>query len=335
MLRIEGWKRVLIWAVVLGGLLLALPNGFYERVERANDAEARMAAGFEDDATLGDAGLWPGFLPSSLVNLGLDLRGGAHLLAEVRLEEVYETRLEAFWPELRDALRPERETVGTIRLQPSTGNELRVRISRPEGMARAMELARGLATPLQTLTGALQSDIDVAADGETLIIRLSEAEQQATDERTMAQSLEIIRRRIDEAGTREPTIQRQGARRILIQVPGIGSAQEVKDLIGKPALLTFQPVVGRTTDGAAAPGAGNEILPALNEEGFFYILERTPVVTGETLVNAQPSFDQNGNPSVDFRFNTSGARDFGEYTSANIGAPFAIVLDSEVVSAPP
>ncbi|MEO1796698.1 MAG: protein translocase subunit SecD, partial [Pseudomonadota bacterium] len=149
-----------------------------------------------------------------------------------------------------------------------------------------------------------------------------------------AQSLEIIRRRIDEAGTREPTIQRQGERRILIQVPGIGSAAEVKELIGRPALLTFQPVVGRTTDETANPGAGNELLPAQNEPGIFYILERTPVVTGETLVNAQPSFDQNGNPSVDFRFNTSGARDFGDYTSANIGSPFAIVLDSEVVSAP-
>ncbi|MEO0486047.1 MAG: protein translocase subunit SecD [Pseudomonadota bacterium] len=334
MLKIEGWKRVLIWAVVLGGLLLALPNGFYNTVEQSNDAEARIEAGFAGAENEAAAAAWPSFLPSGLVNLGLDLRGGAHLLAEVRLEEVYETRLEAFWPELRDALRPERESVGTIRLQPSDGSSLRVRISRPEGMARAMELARELATPLQTLTGALQSDIDVLSDGDVLIIRLSEAEQQATDERTMAQSLEIIRRRIDEAGTREPTIQRQGERRILIQVPGIGSAQEVKDLIGRPALLTFQPVVGRTTDPDANPGAGNEVLPSVNEDGIFYILERTPVVTGETLVNAQPSFDQNGNPSVDFRFNTSGARDFGEYTSANIGSPFAIVLDAEVVSAP-
>ncbi|MEO0665409.1 MAG: protein translocase subunit SecD, partial [Pseudomonadota bacterium] len=179
MLKIEGWKRVLIWAVVLGGLLLALPNGFYERVEASNDAEARIEAGFESQENLDAAGAWPSFLPSGLVNLGLDLRGGAHLLAEVRLEEVYETRLEGFWPELRNALRPERETVGTIRLQESTGNDLRVRISQEEGMARAMEIARSLATPLQTLTGALQTDIDVSSDGDILIVRLSEAEQQA------------------------------------------------------------------------------------------------------------------------------------------------------------
>ncbi|MEL6609859.1 MAG: protein translocase subunit SecD [Pseudomonadota bacterium] len=334
MLRIEGWKRVLIWLTVAAGLLLAMPNAFYERVERSNDAEARIEAGFVGAENEADAALWPSYLPSSLVNLGLDLRGGAHLLAEVRLEEVYETRLEGLWPELRDVLRAERATIGTIRLQPSNGSDLRVRIGEPAQIARAMELARTIATPLQTITGALQDDITVSSDGDLLIVALSEAEQQATDERTMGQALEIIRRRIDEAGTREPTIQRQGERRILIQVPGIGSAQEVKELIGKPALLTFQPVVGRTTDANTAPGPGNELLPSLDEDGLFYILERTPVVTGETLVNAQPSFDQNGNPSVDFRFNTAGARDFGEYTSANIGSPFAIVLDAEVVSAP-
>ena len=334
MIHIETWKRVLIWLTVAAGLLLAMPNAFYERVERSNDAEARIEAGFVGAENEADAALWPSYLPSSLVNLGLDLRGGAHLLAEVRLEEVYETRLEGLWPELRDVLRAERATIGTIRLQPSNGSDLRVRIGEPAQIARAMELARTIATPLQTITGALQDDITVSSDGDFLIVALSEAEQQATDERTMGQALEIIRRRIDEAGTREPTIQRQGERRILIQVPGIGSAQEVKELIGKPALLTFQPVVGRTTDANTAPGPGNELLPSLDEDGLFYILERTPVVTGETLVNAQPSFDQNGNPSVDFRFNTAGARDFGEYTSANIGSPFAIVLDAEVVSAP-
>ena len=334
MLQIPAWKRVLIWAACALGLILALPNGFYDRVERSNDAEARIAAGFETDENMADAGLWPGYLPSGLVNLGLDLRGGAHLLAEVKLEEVYETRLEGFWPELRDALRPERETIGTIRLQPSTGNELRVRISQPENMARAMEIARGLANPVQSITGALENDIDVSSDGTDLIVSLSEAERQATDQRTMAQTLEIVRRRIDEAGTREPTIQRQGADRVLIQVPGIGSAQEVKELIGKPALLTFQPVVTRTENGETNPGPGNEILPSIDGFSAFYVLERTPVVTGEDLVNAQPSFDQNGRPAVDFRFNTSGARKFGDYTAENVGSPFAIVLDGEVISAP-
>jgi preprotein translocase subunit SecD len=165
-------------------------------------------------------------------------------------------------------------------------------------------------------------------------VRLSEAEQRATDERTVRQALEIIRRRIDEVGTREPTIQRQGADRILIQVPGIGSAAELKALIGTTAQLTFQPVVSRTGNRDENPGPGNEILPSIDEPGTFYILERAPVVTGEELVDAQPDFDQNGRPAVSFRFNPTGARKFGDYTADNIGNPFAIVLDGEVISAP-
>jgi len=165
-------------------------------------------------------------------------------------------------------------------------------------------------------------------------VRLTPEEQAATDDRTMQQSVEIIRRRVDEVGTREPTIQRQGADRILIQVPGIGSAGELKALIGTTAQLTFHPVVGRTTDAAQSPGARQMVLPSLDESGVFYIVEQTPVVTGEELVDAQPSFDQNGRPAVSFRFNPSGARKFGDYTAENIGSPFAIVLDNEVISAP-
>ncbi|MGR3490762.1 MAG: protein translocase subunit SecD [Shimia sp.] len=335
MLIIEGWKRVLIWLTVAVGLLLAMPNAFYERVEVSNDAETAIEAGMNTAENQVAAESWPGWLPSGLVNLGLDLRGGAHLLAEVQLTEVYETRMESLWPELRNALRAERATIGGIRQIDSPEGQLWVRIGNQDGIGTAMEVARDLAEPVQSLIGgALETTLDVSSNGDVLIVQLSEAEATATNERTMAQTLEIVRRRIDEAGTREPTIQRQGADRVLIQVPGIGSAQELKDLLGTPALLTFQPVVGRTGDANAAPGPGNELVPAMDEEGVFYILERAAVVTGEDLVNAQPSFDQNGNPSVDFRFNTSGARVFGEYTSANIGNPFAVVLDNEVITAP-
>jgi preprotein translocase subunit SecD len=282
-----------------------------------------------------DASLWPSFLPSGLVNLGLDLRGGAHLLAEVKVEDVYAARMTATWPEVVDVLRSERATFGTIRLQDSAPDELVVRIGEEAGVPRALELVRGLARPVVSLTGAGASDIDVRAEGNNIIVTLSEAERLATDERTMQQSLEIIRRRIDEVGTREPTIQRQGAQRILVQVPGVGSAQEVKDIIGTTAQLTFQPVVGRTGSADADAGSSaNEIIPSLDEEGVFYILERTPVVTGEELVDAQPAFDQNGRPAVNFRFNPTGARKFGDYTAENIGSPFAIVLDDEVISAP-
>ncbi len=334
MLQIDTWKRVLIWLVCVTGLLLALPNAFYTRVEQSNDAKAAIELGADTPENQAEAAQWPNWLPSSLVNLGLDLRGGAHLLAEVKVEDVYESRMEAMWPEIRDALRDERSTVGTIRRQDSDPDQIRVRISQPEGMARALETVRGLARQVQTLTGVGATDIEAFADGDTIVVQLSEAEKLASDDRTVRQSLEIVRRRIDEVGTREPTIQRQGADRILIQVPGIGSAGELKEIIGTTAQLTFNPVVGRGTDPDAAAGIGEEVVPSIDETGVYYTLESSPVVTGEELVDAQPSFDQNGRPAVSFRFNTSGARKFGDYTLENIGAPFAIVLDDEVISAP-
>ena len=335
MLQIDLWKRVLIWGLCVLGLALALPNAFYTRVETHNDAVAAIEAGATAEGLEAQVGQWPSFLPSGLVNLGLDLRGGAHLLAEVQVQDVYESRLQAMWPEVRDLLREERDQIGTIRLQRTQGAELRVRLNqKPEMVERAAELVRGLARPVVTLTGAGSSDIDVTVEGPDFVITLSEAERLATDDRTVKQALEIIRRRIDEVGTREPTIQRQGEDRILIQVPGVGSAKELKDIIGTTAQLTFQPVVTRTGNADMPPGAGNELLPAVDEEGLYYVLEQAPVVTGEELVDAQPAFDQNGRPAVSFRFNTTGARKFGDYTAENIGNPFAIVLDGEVISAP-
>jgi preprotein translocase subunit SecD len=324
MLNISPIKQAMIWLTVAVGLLLAMPNGFYTKVEAHNDA---IAAGVEDTS-------WPSFLPSGLVNLGLDLRGGAHLLAEVQVEDVYTSVMNGLWPQVRDVLAAERDTVGFVTREDGPDNILRVRISNEAGGDRAVTLVRGLAQPVASLAGAGQNNIEVSRDGAILTVSLSAAEQQAVDDRTMAQSLEIIRRRIDEAGTREPTIQRQGTNRILVQVPGVGSAQEVKDLIGKTALLTFNPVVSRTSDPDASAGAGNMLIPSIDEPGTFYVLERSPVVSGEDLVDAQPAFDQNGRPAVNFRFNPTGGRKFGDYTADNIGSPFAIVLDSEVISAP-
>ncbi len=267
MLHIPLWKRAVIWGVVVLGLLSALPNLFYARVEGANDARAAIETAGATPERVAAAEAWPDWMPSGLVNLGLDLRGGAHLLAEVKVEDVYADRLDGFWPEVRDALRDARDEVGTIRRQPSPPDELRVQISRPDGMARALQAVRDLSQPIMSLTGVGGSDIAVSGDGDILTITLSEDERQATDDRTVRQSLEIIRRRIDEVGTREPTIQRQGADRILIQVPGVGSAEELKGIIGTTARLTFHPVISRTTDAEADPGGRNLIYPSLHEDG--------------------------------------------------------------------
>ena len=324
MLQIALWKRFIIWILCAGGLLLALPNAFYSRVETFNDSKL-----------LNDTSdKWPSFLPSSLVNLGLDLRGGAHLLAEVQVSDVYEQRMAALWPDIRDILRAERDKVGTIRLQKGKLDELRIKLSNPTEIGTGINLLKALAKPVSSVGSIGKLDLDFEGEDDEIIVRLSDAERRATDNLTMQQALEIIRRRIDEVGTREPTIQRQGYDRILIQVPGIGSASELKQLIGTTAQLTFQPVIAARVNSGSLTSVGQELLPALDDPAEFYLLDAGAVVTGEELVDAQPSFDQNGRPAVNFRFNPSGARKFGDYTAENIGNPFAIVLDNEVISAP-
>jgi len=335
MLQFSFSKKLLIWALCAIGILMAAPNLFYTSVERSNDAEAILATGTPATPELtAAANQWPTWMPSALVNLGLDLRGGAHLLAEVEVEDVYAERIDSYWPEVRDALRAERVTIGTIRRQDGADTELRVRISKPEAMDTAVAKIRALASPVASLSNVGATDIDVSAEGADIIVRLSEAERLATDQRTMAQSLEVIRRRVDEAGTREPTIQRQGDRRVLIQVPGIGSAEELKELIGKTAKLTFHPVLGRTADPDTRLQTRQILLPDAQDQGLFYVLEKTATITGDHLVDAQPAFDQYNQAAISFRLNPTGGRIFGEYTASNIGQAFAIVLDEEVLSAP-
>jgi preprotein translocase subunit SecD len=335
MLQFPLWKKLVIWGLCLLGIAAAAPNLFYDRVEQHNDALARIEkTGVTSDADATARALWPGWLPSNILSLGLDLRGGAHLLAEVKLEDVYKSRMQSLWPEMRKVLGEKRAEIGGVRRAPSADGELKIQIEKPEALAAAVAAAKTLSAPVVSLTGVGQSTFDITGEGNTVTVRLSEAEKAATNDRTMQQALEIIRRRVDAAGTREPTILRQGSDRILIQVPGLGSAEALKALIGTTAKLTFQPVIGQTQDANAKPGAGNVLAPAEGEPGIYYILEDRPVVSGDDLVNAAPSFDQNGAPAVSFNFDTTGARAFGQYTAENIGQLFAIVLDGKVISAP-
>ena len=336
MLNFPVWKRILVIAVCVIGIVVCVPNAFYDRVERANDARAAVAAGEPETPELAAAiAGWPAFLPSKLINLGLDLRGGAHVLVEVQLADAQADRLEGLWPEVRDKLRDLRDQVGSVRRLDGPPQELRVRIGQPAGLQAALAAVESVSQPVFSITGAGARDFVARAEGtDEIVVTMSEPEIAAMNQRTMQQSLEIIRRRVDETGTREPSIQRQGADRILVQVPGIGSAEELLSVIGQTARLSFHPVVSRTSDATARPGLDEVIYPSLDEPGVFYVLERRAVVTGEQLVDSQPSFDQNGQPAVNFRFNPQGGAAFGRYTADNIGKPFAIVLDNEVISAP-
>jgi preprotein translocase subunit SecD len=320
MILIPLWQRLLVALAIVAGILFALPNLFYERVERHNDAEARIEDGPDEPELEADASLWPNWLPTASSS---GPRPPRRRLAPGRGPGGGRLRLAHGRAVARDPRRARgRARHGGLRHArgrgdpPSSASASPTRGSRPRARDRARPRpARGHPHRRRRV------DIEVAANGDLLTVQLSEAERAATDDRTVRQALEIVRRRIDEVGTREPTIIRQGADRILVEVPGVGSAQEVKDLIGPTAQLTFQPVVQRTTNAEAEPGAGNVLYPSLDEEGVFYVLERAPVVTGEELVDAQPSFDQNGSPAVQFRFNPQGARAFGEYTAETWARP--------------
>ena len=335
MLQIPLWRRIMILAVCCAGILFSFPNGFYGTVESRNDALIEIEREGSTPEREDRAASWPSYLPSSLVNLGLDLRGGAQLLAEVQVEDVYEERMDVYWIESREALVAIRDQVGFVeRVENAPVGTLQMRISQPEGMSAALQAVRNLAQPVVSLTGVGGTDITVSSQGSVISVALTEEERLATDQRTVQQSVEIIRRRIDEVGTREPTIQRQGVDRILIQVPGLGSASELKGLIGTTARLTFHPVVNQTTDPDTPPGPGNMVVQDLYEEGQFYVVESVAVLSGDELVDAQPQFDQNGRPAVGFRFNPSGAQIFCTYSSENVGSLFATVLDDRVITAP-
>ncbi|MBY6112961.1 protein translocase subunit SecD [Mameliella alba] len=311
-------KRLGVWGICLLCLWLALPNAFYNRVDTYNTAA-------ENTAITAPEG-WPNWLPTSLFNLGLDLRGGAHLLAEVDTQEVISKRLDALWPDLRDALRAEGGTESRVRRLDAPEGELRVSLT-ADIAARAEQVASGFATRVVTPTGATDLDLAIALDGDTLILRYSETGTTALTDQLVAQSLEVVRRRIDEAGTREPTILRQGSDRILIEVPGFSDADALKALIGTTAQLSFHPVL-------TEPSADAMVLPAADQPETTYRLDPRPVVSGQQLTDAQATFDQNGRPAVSFRFDASGARAFGAFTASHVGSPFAIVLDDEVLSAP-
>lgn len=340
MLYFSLWKKTLVIGLCLIGMVLAAPDLFYDRADTAALARAQIAKLEKNQQPVpqelrDEAALWPSFLPPDVINLGLDLRGGAHLLVEVKIEDVVTERLDTVRGDARNALRD--AGVRKYSRLLATPEKVSVRITDPADLPAAREALSGLSQPvIGGLTGGGGFDLDIA-DGpdQTLVITMTEAAIQALTDRTMAQSLEIIRRRVDEAGTREPSIQRQGERRILVQVPGVASTTEIKELIGKTAKLTFHMVDGQTADLNRAPGPGKAVFEDAEDPGTGYVVERRALVGGDELQDAQPGFDsRTGEPVVNFRFDTSGARKFGRATTENVGRPFAVVLDGQVITAP-
>ncbi|GGE33973.1 protein translocase subunit SecD [Marinicauda pacifica] len=333
MLYFAPWKIALIVGAIVVGVLFSVPNFVPESVR------------LEQTSSEGEApepkGIWT-ILPHQTVNLGLDLRGGSHIVFEVDMEEVREERLTNLAEDVRNTLRT---SPPIFSARPAVvGEEVVVRLSDAEDMDAAMARLRDLNEPVTTTGGgqgmAQTLDISRGEDGQTIRLSVTDAAFEAIQQRTVSQSINVIRRRIDSTGTTEPTIARQGDDRVLVQVPGESNPQRIIDLVGTAARLTFHMVesdvdIGPAGEARTPPGVMVLPYPGAAEFGAspYIAVQRRALITGDQLVDSSQQF-QDGQVVVAFRFNTSGATAFGEATSQNVGRRFAVVLDGEVISAP-
>ena len=307
-------------------LFFAAPNLFYSTVEERNNQ-------FNPEKS------WLDLLPSSLVKLGLDLKGGVYMLLEIETESVIREKFDFLWIDIRDSLIKLRSEVGSIKRLDKSGEILKIKIGNPKNMSIAIKELEQFNSSQELFSSRWSGTVSrkslVFSNSEdTISIEFSIDQKKYIRKQIIDQSLEIIRRRVDEAGTREPSIQKQGIDRILVQVPGLNSSEELIRLLGKTAKLTFHEVIERTSDPTRKTRVGEILVKEEGTDSAFYVLKKRYVVSGETLTNAQPSFDENGMPAINFNFNPTGAIKFGNYTRDNIGSLFAIVLDNVVLSAP-
>ncbi len=309
------WRVAVVVGLVLLGLIFSLPNLF-------------------DQKTL-DA--LPDWVPKRQITLGLDLQGGSHLLLEVEVEALMKERLEDLVSDVRRTLRRARIGYRGLGVQ---GEAVHLTLTDPAQRQEALDRLAELNPLMQPVgfTATVDRQYVIEADERGRItITFSDHGRDLLIESAVQQSLEVVRRRIDALGTREPTIQRQGRTRILVQVPGERNPERIKSLLGKTARLTFHLVDMENSVQDALQGRipPDSILVPSAEPGGpeYYLLERKVMLSGENLVDAQPSF-QNNEPVVSFRLDSVGARKFGKITQENVGRLFAIVLDGKVISAP-
>jgi protein-export membrane protein SecD len=315
MLNFPRWKQAAIVITCLVGLFVVLPN-------------------FLSQQTLNR---WPSWLPKWQLSLGLDLRGGAHLLYAMETNDVRKDWLEGLRDDARRRLREAKIAVSAAGI---SGGAVQVRIAKAEDADAALKALRQMIQPLgNPLLGATGTDVDVQKNGsDTFTITPTEAGLKARIGNAIDAAIETVRRRVDAVGTKEPHIVREGEGRILVQVPGLQDTAELERLIGETARLSFHEVHPSVTPAEAKAGrvpVGFKIFQGIDNREGEYLLRETPVVRGEELNDAGPGFHpQTSQPIVEFGFNNSGARKFGKFTRDNVGKPFAIVLDDKVISAP-
>ncbi|WP_142850646.1 protein translocase subunit SecD [Telmatospirillum sp. J64-1] len=303
MIYFSKWKIALILAVCLAGFVFAAPNLL-----------SRQQADQLPD--------W--YQP---VNLGLDLQGGSHLLLEVDVQAVLQEQLNSLVEAVRNDMRQNRIRYADLGV---VGTSVQLRLLDQAQFEEARNSLR-----------RLDSDVEVQVrDNGLAVLTYTEQAQTVRRNAVVNQSIEIVRRRIDELGTREPTIQRQGEDRILVQLPGVSEPERVKELLGRTAVLSFHLVDHSTSVEEALRGRvppGSMLLPSIEQDmsgqPAHYVVRRRVELSGDLLVDSQPAFQDN-RPVVSFRFNTQGARRFGDLTQQNVNRQLAIVLDNQVISAP-
>jgi len=315
MLYFTRWKALGIILTALVVCLCAVPNFF---------PEAQVKT-------------WPAWAQRRLV-LGLDLQGGSSLLLEIDSNYIKRSKLD----QVRDDVR---RTLNTARIQVTGGVGVRndaveVRIAKDTDFQTALSKLRDLSQPIGGLISSSgQRDLDVTDAGGGLI-RLTIPQPAMIDRvrKTIEQSIQIVEKRVNELGTVEPVIQRQGADRILVQVPGLQDPTHLKELLGKTAKMEFRMVDTAVPPEQARAGSlppEDELLMSASSPKVPYVIKKQVLVTGGDLIDAQTGFDQrSGEPVVNFKFNTAGSRKFAQATTENVQQPFAIVLDNEVISAP-
>ena len=315
MLNFPRWKQAAIIATCLLGLFVVLPNFLSEQMLNR----------------------WPSWLPKWQLSLGLDLRGGAHLLYAMEINDVRKDWLDGLRDDARRRLREAKIPVSAVGI---SGSAVQVRIARPEDSDAALKALRQMIQPIgNPLMGGTGSDVDVQKDDSgTFTIAPTEAGLKQRIGNAIDAAIETVRRRVDAIGTKEPHIVREGEGRILVQVPGLQDTGELERLIGETARLSFHEVHPSVTPAEAKAGrvpVGFKIYQGTDKREGEYLLRETPVVRGEELNDAGPGFHpQTSQPIVEFGFNNSGARKFGKFTREHVNKPFAIVLDDKVISAP-
>ncbi|MDG4898279.1 MAG: protein translocase subunit SecDF [Mesorhizobium sp.] len=316
MLYFSRLKMILIWLAVAITVILAAPNLF-------------------PASTLAQL---PSWVPKRQMTLGLDLQGGSHILLQMDQNDLIKDQLETTRDEIRTLLRDAKIQYTGLG---GTGRTVQVRINDPSQVEAAKTALKPITNPITAglfSGGSVQSMTLDNSEPGLLKFTVTDAGIKYRTSTALSQAIEVVERRVNALGTTEPIVQRQGDDRILVQVPGLQNPQRLKDIIGQTAKLTFQMVDTSVPVQDAMknrPPPGDSILYSQDDPPVPYLVENRVIVSGEDLSNATPTYNsQTNEPVVSFTFNSRGATRFGQATQQNVGKPFAIVLDNQVISAP-